>query len=165
MAILDTEDIQLALASSGLPNIRVVADPDDIARLERAPGCRVRFVDAIPMALKAFLEGDTIVAQGHASALEIVRAAPEAFGLGLEPTQAEITSALRRMLADDPHARIVLLSPGTIRQPVYRFLPDRGESITENWVFRILVPSCWPALQWAIIDIRGKTPPYSYGLH
>ena len=67
------------------------------------------------------------------------------------------------MLAGDQKAEIVLLIPATIEQASYRFLPEYGESIAENWVFRIIVPAAWPLLQWSVVDVRGETPAYSYG--
>jgi hypothetical protein len=67
------------------------------------------------------------------------------------------------LLAEDPQARIVLLSAETIQDPVYRFLPEYGEDIVTQWVFRIVAPTGWPTLQWAIVDPGGETPAYSYG--
>jgi hypothetical protein len=66
-------------------------------------------------------------------------------------------------LAEDPQARMVLLSAATTQDPALRFLPEYGEDIATHWVFRILAPSGWPTLQWAIVDPRGETPAYSYG--
>ena len=66
-------------------------------------------------------------------------------------------------MAEDAQARIVLLGAVTIQEPALRFLPEYGEDITTHWVFRIVAPTGWPSLQWAIVDPRGETAAYSYG--
>jgi hypothetical protein len=43
-------------------------------------------------------------------------------------------------------------------------LPEYGEDIATHWVFHIVAPNGWPSLQWAIVDPRGETAAYSYGL-
>lgn len=152
------------LAALGLPGLRIVADPGDVAALEQHPGCNVPFAEALRLALEAFLgDGRGSPAQGHDSALDIVRSAPESFGLDTQPDDAAIRAALHRLLADDPQAELVLLTPTTIKQPAYRFLPEYGESIADNWIFRIIARAGWPFLQWAIVDLRGGVPAYSYG--
>jgi hypothetical protein len=152
------------LAALGLPSLAVIADPDAVVALEQTPGCRVGFAAAVRLALEAFL-GDPrgSPGQGHDSALDLVRAAPDVYGLDSAPTDAAISEVLRRMLAEDPEARIVLLSAATIQEPAYRFLPEYGEDIATHWVFRILAPTGWPTLHWAIVDPCGETSAYSYG--
>lgn len=156
-------DVQAALATVGLPTLRVVADDHNIIALEKHPNGQYTFAKALQLALEAFLSNSRgSPDQGHDSAFDVVRSSPDSFGLGATPSDAEITEALRRMLADDPQAEIVLLTPATTAQDKYRFLPEYGESITDNWVFRIIAPASWPMLQWAIVDVRGETPAYSY---
>jgi len=156
-------DVQAALATVGLPTLRVVADDHNIIALEKHPNGQYTFAKALQLALEAFLSNSRgSPDQGHDSAFDVVRSSPDSFGLAATPSDAEITGALRRMLADDPQAEIVLLTPATTAQDNYRFLPEYGESITDNWVFRIIAPASWPMLQWAIVDVRGETPAYSY---
>ncbi len=155
--------LRAALTAVGLPDLKVVADPGDVAALERKPGCKVHFAEALQHALEAFLADGRGSEAGHDSARDVVRDSPESFGLGPKPSDAEISAALRKLLAEDPEARIVLLSSTTIKNTAYRFLPEYGESIEDNWVFRIIAPASWPFLQWAIVDLRGEKPAYSYG--
>ncbi|NTU85814.1 MAG: hypothetical protein HGA45_41870 [Chloroflexales bacterium] len=156
--------VDAALAAVGLPNLKVVANPGAVADFAKRPGCTITFAEALRLALEAFIgDGRGSPGQGHDSAHDIVRDSPESFGLGPGPDAATIGEALRRMLADDPSARVVLLTRVTVAQREYRFLPEYGETITDNWVFRIVAPRQWPFLQWAIVDLRGETPPYSYG--
>ncbi len=156
--------VREALTALGLPNLAVVADPDALAALEKTPGCRIGFAAALRLALEAFL-GDArgSPGQGHDSAMDLVRAAPGAYGLDGAPSDAAISETLRRLLAEDAQARIVLLTAATTQEPAYRFLPEYGEDIATQWVFRIVAPTGWPSLQWAIVDPRGETAAYSYG--
>ena len=159
-----SDDVKAALAAVGLPKLAVVGDAKDIAAQESKPECRVKFAEALRLALDAFMtNGSGSPGQGHDSAIDVVRSAPEAFGLAAEPSADEVAEALRKMLADDLRAQVVLLTPATIAQQEYRFVPEFGESIAENWVFRIIAPGGWPLLQWSIVDLRGDTPAYSYG--
>lgn len=156
-------DVQAVLAAVGLPGLHIVANPTDVAALEGQADGQYTLAEALQLALEAFLSNSSgSPAQGHDSAFDVVRSSPDSFGLAATPSDAEITEALRRMLADDPQAEIVLLTPATTAQDKYRFLPEYGESITDNWVFRIIAPASWPMLQWAIVDGRGQTPAYSY---
>ena len=43
--------------------------------------------------------------------------------------------------------------------------PERGESIQENWVFKLRMVSYSDHLQWAIVDRSGKQPTYNYGFN
>jgi hypothetical protein len=159
-----SDDVEAALAAVGLPGLKVVADQQDIAAQERKPECRVRFARALRLALEAFMtNGSGSPGHGHDSAVDVVRDAPDAYNLAVEPSDAEIAEALRSILADDLHAQAVLLTPTTIGQQEFSFLPEYGESIADNWIFRIIAPGSWPMLQWSIVDLRGETPPYSYG--
>lgn len=154
---------QAALAAIGLPTLQVVADPEDIDALEQRPGFRIRFAEALRLALEAFLSGRRGSSEhSHDSAQDVIRAAPEDFGLDRQPTDAAIREVLRSMLANDPQAKIVLLTPATVRIDDYRFLPEQGEPIDDRWVFRIIAPSNWPFLQWSIVDPAGQAPAYSY---
>lgn len=157
------EAVHSALTAVGLPNLKVVADQGDVAAMERAPGRKILFPEALRLALEAFLtNGRGSPEAGHDSALDVVRDAPESFGLGPDPTDAAIAEALRRVLGDDPKAEIVLLTPAILKQEAYRFPPEYGEGTEEHWVFRIIAPASWPFLQWAIVDPRGEQPAYSY---
>jgi hypothetical protein len=155
--------VKAALTAVGLPNLKVVADQDDVAAMAQRPGWNTPFAEALRLALEAFLtNGQGSPDAGHDSALDVVRDAPESFGLDSAPTDAAITEALRRVLSDDPKAEIVLLTPATLEQEAYRFPPEYGERTEEHWVFRIIAPASWPFLQWAIVDPRGERPAYSY---
>ncbi|NTU85048.1 MAG: hypothetical protein HGA45_37740 [Chloroflexales bacterium] len=156
--------VRAALEALGLAGLQVVADAEGIAALEHRTGSALRFAEALRRGVEAFL-GDTRGSpnQGHDSAYHVVRADPESYGLGSSATDAEITEVLRAMLAGDPSARVVLLTPATMAQPEYRFLPEHGESIEEHWVFRVIIPSAWPILQWSIVDLHTAAPAYSYG--
>lgn len=159
----DQAQVRAVLAALGLPALRVIADEAGIAALEGHPGGALTFAEALRLALEAFLtDGRGSPGAGHDSALDVVRAAPEGFGLGANPTDAAITEALRKLLAGDPDAGAVLLTPATLQQPEYRFPPEYGEAIGEHWVFRIIAPAAWPLLQWSIVDLRGEKPAYSY---
>lgn len=134
--------VHAVIEAFGLPGLRVLADPEGIAALERRSGSALRFAEAMRRGLEAFLrdtQGNPD--QGHNSAHDVVREDPESYGLGPNPSGAAIAEALRAMIAGDPEARIVLLTPATTAQPEYRFLSEYGESIEEHWVFRIIIPS------------------------
>lgn len=158
--------VRAVLDAFGLTKLQVLADPDGVGALERRPGSARTFVGALQSGLEAFL-ADTQGSPnpGHDSAHHVVRGDPASFGLSPDPTSAEITEVLRKMIVGDLNARIVLLTPATIAQPEYRFLPEYGEAIEENWVFRIIIPSAWPFLQWSVVDIRAERPAYSYAFN
>lgn len=156
--------VRAVLETLGLPDLQVIADAEGVAALEQRPGSVLRLAETLRRGVEAFL-GDTqgSPGQGHDSAHDVVRADPESYGLGPSATAAEIAEVLRAMLAGDPYARVVLLTPATTAQPEYRFLPEHGESTEEHWVFRVIIPSAWPMLQWSIVDLRAAGPAYSYG--
>lgn len=113
--------VRVALEELAVPNLQVLADAEGIVALERRLGSDLRFAEALRCGIAAFL-GDTqgSPGQGHYSAHHVVRADPESYGLRSGATDAEVTEALRAMLAGDPSARVVLLTPATTAQPEYR---------------------------------------------
>jgi hypothetical protein len=100
------QKVRAALEALGLPDLQVLADAEGIAALERRPGSALRFDEALRRGIEAFL-GNTqgSPGQGHDSAHDVVRADSESYGLGPSATDAEVTEALRAMLAGDPIAR------------------------------------------------------------
>lgn len=52
-----------------------------------------------------------------------------------------------------------------MQQPTYRLPPEYGESLVDNWVFRILLPTMLGVLIWAIVDKAGQQPPTAIALN
>jgi len=64
---------------------------------------------------------------------------------------------LQNTIALYRRAKIILCTPE------YRYLPENGESIESNWIFRLDLDSYTPSMHWAIIDRSGVKLPYNYG--
>lgn len=159
------EHVAAAVASAGVPGLHVVASAADVTRIESTPGCQVRFPDAVRQAVLAFLEDRRGSGHGGEDApLDLVIDVPEAHGLPASPSEVQAGDVLRGYLQHDAGAEIVLLTPTTVREERYRFLPEYGESLDKNWVFRIILPKTFDLMSWVIVDITGHVPPYAYAI-
>jgi hypothetical protein len=150
---------QDVLVYFGAPRVKVVADAQDIKTLEQAAA--VKFADALRLALEAFATGHAAAMPERLSPLDAILAAPQEHGLQ-ETTPSAAGTLLRAYLASDRDAEVVLLTPSTAHHKKYHALPGRGESLTDNWVFRIRLPNTFDRLIWSVVDPLGRRPAYCY---
>lgn len=161
MSAMD-DQIKGALAGRKLGSLKVIADAQDVVAMEGNIGCKVPFADALAKALDALLSGAESNETAGQSLASVVRDVPGNFNLKDAPPQADVSGTIQKMLTDDKNAAVVLLTPTTLAQEKWRFPPEFGESADDNWVFRVDLPASFPGLIWAIVDVTGKTPAYSY---
>lgn len=149
-----------ALAPSSFASPLVVYDRGDLPTRESKSG--IVLPQALDRAMQAYAV-DTAGSGNNDSVLGLVLSAPEMFGLSkVEPAAA--TQYLSGLLASDPDAEIVLLSNGTVAREQYRFLPEQGESLDTNWVFRIILPNSLNVLIWAVVPDDPTRKPYAYAV-
>ena len=145
----------------GAPRVKVVADADDVETWEQnAP---VKFAAALKQALEAFaVTHNSGPSTERVSPLDLILQTPQAYGLDETTPVAAATALLRAYLAADQSAEVALLTPTVMQQQEYRTPPGLGESLTDNWVFRIRLPNTFNRLIWCIVDRFGRHPAYSY---
>ncbi|MCU0516466.1 MAG: hypothetical protein MUC60_06270 [Oscillatoria sp. Prado101] len=144
-------DIQKVENQLGVPDLTVVADPKQVAD-QTALGGSVSFTDALRSAITSFLEnGDSIE-----SPVGLVQNDPGAYDLPDDADIAAITEFLRERL-NQPGSEVILLDPE------YRFLREDGETVEENWIFRLEMPDVFSDLMWGIVPRSGSEPAYTYG--
>ncbi len=151
------------LAELGLQNVTLVADPGDAVKLEESPGNRFSLRAALKLAIDAYLT-DTQGSpdQGGDAPLGLITTAPDMHGLAADASVADASAKLRSYLAADPQAVLALLTPNIVAQERFRFTPEYGESLADNWVFRIILPTTLNVLTWVVVDKTGERPAYSY---
>lgn len=154
--------IASVLKDLGMANLKVLAVPQDIAAREKVPGGTVTFSQAVRMAIEAFCTDAVGTGTGYDTAYFAVKECPTDWGLPENPTREQIQSRLRQVLANNPDGKLVLLSEAVLQIEEYRFPPEQQESVTTNWVLRVIAPKEWGQLTWAIIDPTGKKPAYCY---
>lgn len=151
------------LAEIGIPEVCVVAAANEVAEAEASPECAVPFAEALKRAILAFARNrEGSGGDAGDSPASLVAATPDMFDLPTGVDNAVIADTLLNLLRKDSAAEIILLTPSTLEISEYRFLPEYGESIEENWVFRIRLPNTLPLLIWAIVDRTGKRDDYCY---
>ncbi len=144
-------EIQKVKNELGVPELTVVADPKQVAD-QTALGGSVSFTDALRSAITSFLEnGDSIE-----SPVGLVQNDPGAYDLPDDADIAAITEFLRERL-NQPGSEVILLDPE------YRFLREDGETVEENWIFRLEMPDVFSDLMWGIVPRSGSEPAYTYG--
>jgi hypothetical protein len=148
------------LAASAAEHPRIVIDTVDAANKERSS--RLDRNEALRLATEAFATDQTGSGSGDDSVVGLVLSQPENFGLTDSATARQASDALRKLLADDPDAEIVLLSPATLAQDAYRFPPEYGDSTDDNWVFRVILPNTLDVLIWTVVPEPGGRAPYAY---
>lgn len=162
---IPAEQVAAAVASAGVPGLHVVASAADVARIEHASGCQVKFPEAVRQAVLAFLKDRRGSGQaGKDAPLDLVIDVPEAHGLPASPSETQASDVLRGYLQQDPRAELVLLTPTTVGEEKYRFLPEYGETLDQHWVFRIILPQTFDLMSWVVVDITGRAPAYAYAI-
>lgn len=144
-------DIQKVKDKLGVPELTVVANPQHVAD-QTALGGSVSFAEALRSAIQSFLEnGDSIE-----SPVGLVQNDPGAYDLPDDVDIAAITEFLGELL-NQPSSEVILLAPEA------RFLPEEGETVEENWIFRLKMPDVFSDLMWGIVPRSGSEPAYTYG--
>jgi hypothetical protein len=79
--------------------------------------------------------------------------------------EAAIEQAARRYL--DASGEIDLLPDASDPEPAAQELPQpvNEETVAENWIFGLRVPSLSDHYYWCIIDRKGNAAPYNYGFN
>ena len=143
-------DIQKVKNELGVAELTVVADSKHVAN-QTALGGSVSFAEALRSAIQSFLEnGDSIE-----SPVGLVQNDPGAYDLPDDADIAAITEFLRQRM-NQPSSQVILLDAE------YRFLPEEGETVDENWIFRLEMPDTFSGLTWAIVPRSGSEPAYNY---
>jgi hypothetical protein len=158
-----SNQVDSVIAELGIHNLKFTYDPAEAESLAASPECTVGLADAARAAIGAFLNDARGTGVGD-SPLALVLATPEQHSLPAEPSAEEASSRLRQYLGSDPAAELVLLTASTVGVEKYRFTPEQGESLDENWVFRIILPSTFDILNWSIVDKTGGKAAYCYGV-
>jgi hypothetical protein len=76
--------------------------------------------------------------------------------------KVEIRSFLREQM-QNPRTTFSLYLGRTVKDQVYP--PEQGESLQDNWIFFLSVPTLSDHLYWVIVDRKGQTAPYLYGFN
>lgn len=157
------QSIRATLAQLKLHNVSFVADKGDAQQLAQSPCNRYTADEALALAIIAFLHDDHGSPGSYGdSPLGLILTAPEQHGLPPDVKKSVASTKLREYLTGDPQATIALLTPQIVAQARFRFTPEYGESLAENWVFRFLLPTTLDVLIWVVVDKTGGRPPYSY---
>ena len=171
-----TQAIKAIKAQFGVPKLVIEADPANVEEQTTMFFCKVGFIQALQQAIQSFIEDGrnpdspvgTIIADPGAFDLpevksktpvsELVRSwmgDRDAF-LPYDGKTAPAASELVRSWMNEPTSKIILCTPE------YRYLPENGERVEENWIFRLYVkPS--RSIHWAIVGREGVKEVYNYG--
>ncbi|MGK7903970.1 MAG: hypothetical protein AB4352_21695 [Hormoscilla sp.] len=160
----------------GVPQLVVEADPPTIA--DRTGG-KVIFLEALKQGIQSFLEDG----RNYDSPVGTILADPGAFDLPDVPVPDKINTSdlirdwmhdsnsdleydvqiapaateMVRSWMNDPTSKMILCTPD------YQYLPENGETVEDNWIFRLVLDRYTPSMHWAIIDRSGVKLPYNYG--
>lgn len=158
-----TRSVQDVLKQIGAHQLTLVVDEHDAAQLEQSPGNQYSLADALGLAIVALITNERGSPEnGHDAPLGLLLADPSAHGLPNYAKVVQASAKMRDYLVTDPEAVIALLTPTTIQHAPYQFTPEYGESLADNWVFRIALPTTLDVLIWAVVDKTGKQAPYCY---
>lgn len=170
------ETISDIKAAFSVPQMVVEADPTTIAA-QTALGGKVSFLEALKQAIQSFLEDG----RNYDSPVGTILADPEAFDLPDVPDNGNASDLIRDWMHDsnsdleydakiapaatemvrswmnDPTSKMILCTPE------YRYLPENGETVEDNWIFRLDLDRYTPSMHWAIIDRSGVKLPDNYG--
>ncbi len=145
--------VQAILMTVGVPELTVAATPEEIAAQATADQT-VSFEAALQAALESFISDG----QDNDSPLALVMNDPQTFGLDADQDTA-IYQAYLRKLINKPDNSIELVRRDE------RFQPERGESLSDYWAFRLKMPNEFSHLHWALVRRDGSEAAYNYGFN
>ena len=139
-----------------LDKMRIVIDDEEACA--QMAGTVVDFKTAAVAAVKSFLRDGSHIESPEALALMLT------FERQNLPWTDPAPSHVRRA------ARISLHSHVDRESSVLRLLsrdeqPEGGESVSENWIFALKIPSLSDHLHWAVVDRSGVKAVYNYGFN
>ena len=147
---IEKEITQLKL-DYGMPNLVVVATPKDIERQMNLPN-KVSFIDALSKAINSFLyDGKDIE-----SPFSYIKNDPESSGLPRDADNDALSERLRTYM-NLASTSIILITDE------YQYKPEHGETVADNWSFRLNATTFSADMHWAIVDRQGVKATYNYG--
>ncbi|WP_141732788.1 hypothetical protein [Oligoflexus tunisiensis] len=149
----------------GFPQLRLQADVETLQQqIDAGPADRVSVSKATQLALAVIFEDFEgieaplhIAADGWASTHNQKLTGK----LNLDE-KVEVRRFLREQM-QNPKTSLSLYLGRTIQGQVYP--PEQGESMQDNWIFFLSVPTLSDHLYWVIVDRKGQTAPYLYGFN
>lgn len=145
--------IQAVIMRVGVPELAVEAMPEEIAA-QATENQTVSFEAALQAALESFISDGT----DYDSPLAVLMSDPQTFGLEADQEVAVYQAHLRKLI-NQPGNSIELVRRDE------RFQPERGESLSDYWVFRLKLPNDFPFLHWALVRRDGSAAAYNYGFN
>ncbi|MBW4597276.1 MAG: hypothetical protein KME46_31370 [Brasilonema angustatum HA4187-MV1] len=147
------EDIEKIKTKLGVTKLTVVVDFDQL-KIQIRKGGKVTFIDALESAIRSFIEdgNDT------QSPVGVIELEPETFDLPSDADRAKVSEAIRGYM-NLPSAEITLLH----KDSDFKYPPQQGESIEENWIFLLSLSDLCYNWFWAIVDRKGINKTYNYG--
>ena len=162
-------------AKFGVSQLTVEIEAADI-EAQSGMGNKVSFIKALELAIQSFLEdgrnyespvGSVLVDPGAYNLQEVQDKTVTSQIVGAwmndlssqmryHPDLAPMAMEQVRVWMNDPSSKIILCTSES------RYLPENGETIEGNWIFRLDLPAT-PLLHWAIVDRSGEKQPYNYG--
>lgn len=142
--------INRILRQAGLPTMTVKAPPATAAAQARLPGNRISFEKALDLALGSILT-DQSSAETPVSLFE-----NEFYG-------ENYTDELVKFL-NAPGTTLALVNGDEPVEGAAWYPAEDGESIEQNWIFSLSIPSFSDHLFWAVVPRNGEAP-FSYGFN
>lgn len=71
------------------------------------------------------------------------------------------------MIQEDIHnsETLVLTLDNGLDEDGETWMPEGGESVVDNWVFRLYIPNLSDHIYWAVVDQTGARAAYNYGFN
>jgi hypothetical protein len=155
MALSTTEMVRSEL---GLRNIQLNLPKSEVCLQHERYVNMVSYRDAVNLAFESFLNDGTHIESPIALAIEI---SYSELGIPYQnPHPPEVLeNAKKNVLGylNDVSSQFSLVPVGQ--------LPEHGETVQENWVFKLKMPRFSDHIYWAVIDRTGVRKVYNYGFN
>ena len=145
------EGIHAVKTEYDLTQMNVTVDLDEVNG-QSSPDQIVTFLDGLAKAIVSFLSDGSDIESPFA----LIKEEPSIFGLPQNPDDAAVTQVVRDYMNRDT-AVMTLVSRGQT--------PEQGESVAENWIFRLTLGDLSDHIFWAIVDRQAVRPTYNYGFN
>lgn len=150
------EEINQLKSDYQLPKLQINASDAEIAAQSKLDG-GISFIHALSKAINSFIYDGADID----SPFGLIRNDPGSFDLTYPADEDDISEKIQFYLnMDNASITLLVLDPDAIDRR--QFMPERGEQISDNWIFR-LESQMSSDLHWAIIDRQGLRPTINYG--
>jgi len=143
-----------------LKGLGILVDKEELQKQQTFEGS-ILFTTALREALRSFIEDGSD--SSPRDIVQLVEDLSPAFFPSKQAHEAALQDRVLYYMNESGELSLIPDLEGPTWDKDSSLLPEKGESVEENWIFNLKLPALGDHTYWAVVDRKGLTESYNYG--